>query len=633
MPLPDKAVQAIDLQTSFIDGMECRNPGDQQFVYGLNVSLRKGVPETRAGIRRAYTASVAGLVQGFWFPFTFPFKFVKDAWAGVTGVGSIRLPGMSEEGVIYVGGGTVYLQDSNGYARNIACSETLDSTEEQTFLQANNFVFMFRGEERPPLYWNGSSSTGFITVPDATTPGKSSIPWASRGVYAFGRIWVWYADNHLSASEILDFTNWDQTYEAFKLGKFGDGDRIVSVVPFKSKYLLAFREGTIYVLTLSDLNYLSGEYSSGPMTIQLVENMRGAVGPDAMVEVGQQMWFLSKPGGIFKITYTNEGSLQTDAVPVSAPIQSLINRINWDYADRATMTFANNYVMCAVPIDGHTNNNALLVFDRLAGSEGGGAWCGLWHSEQTKVRKFFFVNRELHFFGHDAIVRKMFIDGNAKDSSDPVADTPDYDADEIYHPGMICKRSIFGEWILYRALQQVNGVMPTGSNQAQWEIATDHQHVYDLTTEIVTRWIRASEAGGKTWGKTEILLKHSNAKVSLNRQGEGDPQETAIYTDREWSRTGWDVAGKTERDETNVDLDFLEPGRPDYYFYLTSAGIRMNSSGTKIGVMASHPLVFLPIINQHRAIRFRIKTTRGRICIVHILVYGQYEKHAWRLTV
>ena len=52
-------------------------------------------------------------------------------------------------------------------------------------------------------------------------------------------------------------------------------------------------------------------------------------------------------------------------VPLSEAIQPYIDRINQDYVDRATGAFFNQRYYLAIPIDGSTENNIILVYNTL----------------------------------------------------------------------------------------------------------------------------------------------------------------------------------------------------------------------------------------------------------------------------
>jgi hypothetical protein len=67
----------------------------------------------------------------------------------------------------------------------------------------------------------------------------------------------------------------------------------------------------------------------------------------------------------------------------------VIDRINWAYAKTsgdqagAVMAFHDNKLLLAVPLDGETYNNAILVFDFI-----NKAWSGYWTGEWVDVRAF-----------------------------------------------------------------------------------------------------------------------------------------------------------------------------------------------------------------------------------------------------
>ena len=109
----------------------------------------------------------------------------------------------------------------------------------------------------------------------------------------------------------------------------------------------------------------------------------GAVGKDAVVQVGSDVVFLSSKRGVTSLGIADSGKVTAIDLPLSDPIQPLINRINWNYAQNSCLAFHNNRLYVAVPLDGSTINNAILVYDFLAK-----AWAGYDDGNAVKVKKF-----------------------------------------------------------------------------------------------------------------------------------------------------------------------------------------------------------------------------------------------------
>ena len=77
------------------------------------------------------------------------------------------------------------------------------------------------------------------------------------------------------------------------------------------------------------------------------------------------------------------GKVSAVDVPMSEPIQPLIDRINWNAASGAAAAYHNNRLYMAVPLDGSSDNNGILIFDYLAGG-----WAGYDTGSAIKVKRF-----------------------------------------------------------------------------------------------------------------------------------------------------------------------------------------------------------------------------------------------------
>jgi hypothetical protein len=85
------------------------------------------------------------------------------------------------------------------------------------------------------------------------------------------------------------------------------------------------------------------------------------------------MFFLSQDG-VRTLQQVIASDNQHDlALPLSYPVQDIIRRINWTYAGSAAATFWNNQYLLAVPVDGSTTNNFILVYNTITS-----AWNGYW---------------------------------------------------------------------------------------------------------------------------------------------------------------------------------------------------------------------------------------------------------------
>ena len=103
---------------------------------------------------------------------------------------------------------------------------------QSTIVQANNQVFIFRGDDAKPLYWDGDWNTSFTVVPDTTLPATyNSIPNSNQATYYQNRLWIRDGKDSVAASDVLAFTDYDPLANEFNLNT-GNSDYVVATFPF-----------------------------------------------------------------------------------------------------------------------------------------------------------------------------------------------------------------------------------------------------------------------------------------------------------------------------------------------------------------------------------------------------------------
>jgi len=630
MPRPDNQGQGFDSQVRFDGGMNQLEPSENQFLWGKNIVVRDGRVATRPGIRRAFKNT--GVKEAFWFNennakyndathtgFWFPFDFVEGIWDSIQGCEVVRLPQDEEEVMLIVQGGIVY-KNSTGYVEVIPTSATIGSSEVINFTQAYDQIIMWRGESLAPLVWDGGDE-GFVAVPDATV--SSNIPNSVDGTYVMARVWAYRDRSEVNASDILDFTEWDRVYSTFSIEP-GDGDEIVSLWPFHDDKILVFKKQRIFGLAgLTEATLSTGISST------IVDTQRGAVSSDAIVNFGEHVAFVGA-GAIYDMVRNEQNRMQGIDLPLSWPIPYLMSKINWGNADAVADISAishDNYLLFAVPLDSSETNNAILAYD-LLGNGGQGAWCGIWQSGQTRVKKWLKLGGELYFLGYDSVIRKMFVDvPHDSDPDDVFDDTPNYDATRQYYIGDIVYQALLGADTLYKATRDTKGNDPTDTDY--WEVVADPIHAYDIETEVITRYFRFQDPTSKKNFRTEVLYKHQDPKISLFIRSEDYETEETLFTDVEQDQTEYDTINTPDWDDTNTDLDFRNPNRKDYTVYIPSGeSIYMDVTGIDFNVWEEHSLRFIKRLMNDRGFALRFLNERGKISLKSIITAGKLKRFA-----
>ncbi len=227
--------------------------------------------------------------------------------------------------------------------------------EEFLFVQAIDNMYMFRGENNDVFKWDGDpdSTVGFPTVP--TLPGLVGMPGSDVAIYEYDRFWVVTEDDNLFISDLLSEA-FDPN-NSFLINKGKDGEKIIALFPFPGGNLLVFKERSIALLQNAN-----GDLTG--LTLDFVDNEYGCISRDAVVAIGQDVWFLSSQG-IMSVTLTVQQKHQLIDVPISSNIPDTMDRINFLRAGNAQTTLFDNHVLFAVPIDNAEENNAIIVYDLL----------------------------------------------------------------------------------------------------------------------------------------------------------------------------------------------------------------------------------------------------------------------------
>ena len=182
-----------------------------------------------------------------------------------------------------------------------------------------------------PFYYTQSGTSGSAT-------------FTSRGIR-----------DELIVSDILDSNTYDQVYNEYRFNA-GTSDYIVALHPFSDDKLVVLNRNSIHiVISSSDVAQSS---------IQLITNEVGCLARKSVVQVADNILFLSD-NGIYGANFPNLYNLRGNGVPLSDGIQATINRINKDYAQNSVAAYFDNRYYIAVPLDSSTTNNVVLVYNFL----------------------------------------------------------------------------------------------------------------------------------------------------------------------------------------------------------------------------------------------------------------------------
>ena len=252
-----------------------------------------------------------------------------------------------------------------------SAAELITTPEGCDVINAMDKVFISRGFDKRPLMWDLAST--IIALPSSGAgghefPNCSTLMYYGNRIVAIGKYHTETnpARNYdtVSVSNYLDYTDWDVA-DAFTVNN-GSNDQLVGVAPWTLNEFLVFMRNSIYYVSIGNDRYVTGAPLSTTSYIKTLATDIGCSARKSVVQANGGVFFLSDNGVYFlqpQPASAESMKLLTMADPISAPIDDIIQRINRSYASNAVATYWNNRYYLAVPLDGSTVNNTVLVFN------------------------------------------------------------------------------------------------------------------------------------------------------------------------------------------------------------------------------------------------------------------------------
>ena len=270
---------------------------------------------------------------------------------------------------------------SNGVATVTETAHGLSVGDRVLIVSSEDYDFVEGLEIKIATVPGANSFTYYVDAPDDTSTtitystkaslggGYVNPPGAAFGVYHQRRSWVPYnydsastpahrgIEDEIIASDILSNV-YDPIGNQFRVSG-GTADHIVALHGFDDDRLLVFNRNSIH--------YLRGVSGSlGDVeTIQLSGEI-GCLARESVASYANQVMFLSDQG-VYAVSFIDEYNLRGTELPLSEAIQPTIDRITKSAADGAIGVYHDNRYWLAIPIDGSTFNNAIIVYNFLNG--------------------------------------------------------------------------------------------------------------------------------------------------------------------------------------------------------------------------------------------------------------------------
>lgn len=313
-----------------------------------NFRLNRGVAETRKGLKRL----TPGGIENVNVRFAMTFQVNED--------NIDRILWLSDQHLYYINPATPQasrIQVPYGNGVDLSFATTVDA------FQAGTYIYILLGDYHAPLRFNYVNQT--INV--VNTNQNTSMPrYSSQGLYIGNRAIVQKSKDEIAVSHYLDLTNWS-SLDVFKIND-GSEDSIVAIAPWVLNEFVIFMRNRIYYASVGAGAYAQG---SAPVPadsyVKVMATDIGCIAKGSVAQAAGGMLFLSD-GGVYMMTpqaaTTPEGMrMGVLGEPLSAPIDDIIQRINQEHVSKAVGKYFNNRYYLAIPIDGSTVNNVVIIYN------------------------------------------------------------------------------------------------------------------------------------------------------------------------------------------------------------------------------------------------------------------------------
>jgi hypothetical protein len=208
---------------------------------------------------------------------------------------------------------------------------------------------------KTPLVWDGNFAQPFVL----NSYGVSSqnfiyMPPSDWGLLQQNRAILEYSRNEIIMSDVDQPLLYDELNGVFGFG-IGTNDYLVGAAPYQDTETLVFMRYSVWLV-----NYVNGDVAA--MTTQLVTNTVGCCSRNTIVTCGSNVLFLNERG-VYMLQPGFELTLRGNSLPLSASVDPFIQTINFSAVNAAYAQYFLNRYYLAIPVNGSTRNNAMLVYN------------------------------------------------------------------------------------------------------------------------------------------------------------------------------------------------------------------------------------------------------------------------------
>lgn len=223
--------------------------------------------------------------------------------------------------------------------------------------QGNYLLYCTDGSSQWQTY-NGTSWSGALGNTASDPPvGATLLLWHTNRMFATGAISS--IDDQIYVSDIgaAGSGAWDSSTQAFRVGR-GEGEAIRSWCSGRDSWLFVGKEGSIYAVDCNPTESIAN------WRIARVAGSVGVVSRRAMLFDGNSVWVIGPDLSLREIvpSAVTDAPYET-APPASEPAKPYFDRINEGALSRIVMHKYGRYLLVALPLDGATEPNYVLVWN------------------------------------------------------------------------------------------------------------------------------------------------------------------------------------------------------------------------------------------------------------------------------
>lgn len=225
-----------------------------------------------------------------------------------------------------------------------------DKNEVIDVVQLMDMVFFTDSTKDHIQLFDGSTVTEVTDAPRATILKVVTNRLVASGIDD--------VPDQVSFSDLLDGETWNIN-NALRVGG-GEGSPIIAIEPWQDNNLLIFKRQGIYLMACDPTATTAANFS-----VLKIHNSIGCVAKKSVCQIGQDVWFLSR-NGVMSVQKQLATSNNVVAIPMSQPVQDMIERIRWEHVTRSCAVCYNNMYLLALPIDDDIPDT-VLVYHYMTG--------------------------------------------------------------------------------------------------------------------------------------------------------------------------------------------------------------------------------------------------------------------------